>query len=104
MLNPVAIEDVQTMRRRQGMDDVQLRERTRGLRVGDLVKLIFLSAMEAYGGEPLLVRIPRIQGSAVCGRLVSEPTSAGLPGLRVGSPLAFSAAHIHAVPQRRPSA
>src|SRR5262249_54840402 len=104
MLNPVAIEGVQTMRRPQGRNDVQLRQRIRGLRVGDLVKLICLSAMEVYGGETLLVRITRIQGSAVCGRLVSAPTSAGLPGLRVGSPLAFSAAHIHAIPQRRPSA
>ena len=92
MRNPVAIENIEEMRRREGIEDVELREEVRGLRVGDVVKLTLLSSTEPPAGETLLVRITRIRGPAYRGELAKRPSSNGLSGLRVGSPVAFTAA------------
>jgi len=50
------------IRRRAGMDDVELRGKTGGLHVGDSVGLTFLAALKAFAGETLLARITRIRG------------------------------------------
>jgi hypothetical protein len=101
MRHPVEIENIEEMRRREGIEDVELREEIRGLRVGDLVKLTFLTG--AHSSETLLVRITSIRGAAFRGKLANGPTSAGLSSLRVGSPVAFTAAHIHSLPRKRPT-
>jgi hypothetical protein len=103
MRNPVAIETIEEMRRREGIEDVELRAEIRGLEVGDFVKLTFLSSTEPSAGETLLVRITRLRGSDFRGELAKRPSSTGLSSLRVGSPVAFTAAHIHSIPKRQPA-
>jgi hypothetical protein len=103
MVNPAGIENIEELRRRAGIDDVELREAIRGLAVGDLVKLTLLSGVRSAAGETLLVRITRIRGRGFRGELAQRPTSAGLSGLRVGSPVAFTAAHIHSLPKGAPT-
>jgi hypothetical protein len=103
MRNPVEIENIEEMRRREGIDDVELREEIRGLQVGDSVKLTFRPGLQAVAGETLLVRITRIRGDAFRGKLAGRPASAGLAQFRVGSPVAFTAAHIHSVPKVQPA-
>jgi hypothetical protein len=98
MRNTVAIEDIEEMRRREGIDDVELREGIRGLRVGDSVRLTLLTGAPA-AGETLLVRITRIRGRAFRGRLVARPASARLAPLQAGSLLDFTATHIHSLPR-----
>lgn len=102
MPDPVEIENIEEMRRREGIDDVELREEIRGLEVGDLVKLTLLSG-KSFAGETLLVRITSIRGPAFRGELAERPVSAALSNLRVGSPVAFTTAHIHSLPTRRPT-
>lgn len=96
----VEIENIENMRRRQGIEDVELRRAIRGLRVGEFVKLTLLAGTEG-AGETLLVRITSIQGDDFRGKLASRPSSAGLSGLRVGLALAFTGSHIHSLPALR---
>jgi hypothetical protein len=101
MPSPIVVEDIEGMRRQQGIDDVELREEIRGLTVGDFVKLTFLTRTASYASETLPVRITRISGPIFCGTLTVRPTSNDLSKLRVGSPVRFSTAHIHSVPKRQ---
>jgi hypothetical protein len=96
----VEIEDIEQMRRLAGIEDVELREAIDGLRVGDHVKLT-IRAGATSPGETLLVCITQIRGTAFRGRLVERPTSPRLAGLRAGSPLSFTTAHIHSLPKGR---
>jgi hypothetical protein len=99
MRNAVEIEDIEQKRLRVGVDDVELRSEIPGLHVGDIVKLTFLVGTTSY--ETLSVRITSINGSAFRGKLADSPVSPDLAGLRVGSPVAFAAAHIHSLVKRR---
>jgi hypothetical protein len=101
MHNSVAIENIEELRRREGIDDVELRAEVGRLRVGDHVK-ITLRGGESHGGETLAVRITTIRGDGFRGKLACDPASAGLAGLRAGSPVAFTTAHIHSVAKGRP--
>ncbi len=97
---PVEIENIDAMRRREGIDDVALREAIRGLKVGDFVKLTLLCGPESC--ESVAVRITSIKGAAFRGKLADSPNSAALSNLRAGSGLAFTTAHIHSLLKRRP--
>jgi hypothetical protein len=97
----VEIEDIEAMRRRVGIDDVELREALRGLRIGDHVKLTFLTGKAPSAGETLLVQITRIRGGAFRGKLVERPASVGLSGVRLRSEITFTTAHIHSLPEGR---
>jgi hypothetical protein len=97
----VEIQNIEDMRRRAGIEDVELREAIRGLRVGAFVKLTLLAGEQGAAGETLLVRITSIRGDAFRGKLAGRPTSAGLSGLRVGLALAFTGSHIHSLPTGR---
>jgi hypothetical protein len=101
MRGPLQIQDIEEMRRRAGIDDVELRQAIRVLRVGALVKITLLAGAPAAAGETLLVRITSIRGGAFRGKLADRPTSAGLSGLRPGRALAFTGSHIHSVPRMR---
>src|SRR5690349_3332486 len=101
MRNDIRFENIEQMRRRVDIDDVELRDEIRGLAIGDFVKLTPLTGAKSF--ETLLVRITDIRGSAFRGELAERPAAAGLAKLRVGSPVAFTTAHIHSLPQRRPS-
>jgi hypothetical protein len=97
MRKPVQIEHIEELRRRVGIDDLELREAIRGLRVGDCVNLTVLDGTTSSAGQTLQVRITRIRSSSFRG-LVDSP---GPFGLGMGARLAFSAAHIHSVPEGR---
>lgn len=101
MSGHLQIQDIEEMRRRVGIDDVELRKAICGLRAGALVKLTLLTGIPDAAGETLLVRITSVRGSAFRGKLASRPTSASLSGLRVGCRLAFTASHIHSLPHVR---
>jgi len=103
MWDPRLIEDIDAMRRREGIDDVELREDVGALAVGDFVRLTLLPRDRSFAGETLSVRITGIHGSTFQGKLADPPASKGLAELRVGTPLVFSAAHIHSIPKGRPA-
>jgi hypothetical protein len=90
----VAIENIEEMRLRAGIDDVELRESIRRLRVGDRVRLTLLADPDVPSGKTLWFRISRIKGSRFEGRL---DKGQGPAGLRPGALVSFTAAHIHSV-------
>jgi hypothetical protein len=95
------IENIEEMRCRVGIDDVELKRAIRGLRIGDYVNLTLLAGTKPSTGKTLLVRITNIKGSAFRGKLADRLASLSLPGLRPGSRLAFTADHIHSLPEGR---
>jgi hypothetical protein len=97
MDNPVELENIEQRRCSLGIEDVELREAIRGLRVGDYVKVTILTGAKTSAGETLVVRITRIRGSEFRGKLADGPPSLGLAGLRDGAGLAFTANHIHSL-------
>jgi hypothetical protein len=100
--NAVEIEDIERLRRRAGIEDDELREKIRLLRVGDTVNLTFLKDAVSPTGETLAVRITFIRGECFRGTLASEPRCASLSALRPGSAVIFKATHIHSLPRREP--
>jgi hypothetical protein len=101
MRNAVEIQDIEEMRRKEGIDDVELRKDIRRLRAGDSVNLTLLT--ESGLAETLSVRITSIKGLALRGKLTRKPNAAGLSGLGAGFPLVFRAAHVHSIGKGRPS-
>jgi len=102
MRNPVAIENIEDIRLQEGIDDVELRNGIRRLRIGDLVKLTFLKETEPGAGETLLVRITSISGCTFRGKLDDKPAASWLSNLPAGSSVAFTTAHIHSLAKRQP--
>jgi hypothetical protein len=101
--NLVELEDIDEMRRVQGIDDVKLREEIRALHAGNLVKLTFLSPTPVPAvSETLLVRITSSKGRAFRGKLVRSPASPRLSSLHAGSLVAFTDAHIHSLGREEP--
>jgi hypothetical protein len=98
MRNPIEIENIEALRRQQGIDDIELRQQIRGLRIGDVVKLT-LATGTPCAGPTLLVRITRIDGFAFRGKVVLGRTAAGPLRLRAGAALVFTADHIHSIPK-----
>jgi hypothetical protein len=96
----VEIEDIQQLRWKQGIEDLQLRAEISGLQVGDSVNLTFRADKESIAGETLLVRITSIKGSVLRGKLAAKPARIGLSNLRVGSLVRFTATHIHSIAKR----
>ncbi|MBY0528073.1 MAG: hypothetical protein K2R98_32045 [Gemmataceae bacterium] len=103
MPNTIAIEDIERLRTRQGIEDIELRKGILTLRVGDQVRLTLLTSERSFPGETLLVRITRIHGSAFRGKLVAKPVSPGLDDLGAGAAIAFTATHIHSLARRLPA-
>ena len=93
MPNIVEIENIEEMRRREGIDDVELRLEIRSLKVGDLVKLTFV--IGAAFRKTMLVRITSIRGSTFRGKLVDPPS--GMSKLEARAVFAFTTAHIHSL-------
>jgi hypothetical protein len=85
------------MRRRAGIDDVELAEAIRGLRKGDLVRLTLLTGTGSSAGELVSVRIVSIRPAGFEGTLIQRPDSHSLTHLRVGSRVRFTMDHIHSV-------
>jgi len=101
---PIEIEDIDYLRRKEGIHDIELYEEIRGLRIGDYVRLTFLVKDKALTGETLLVRVTNIQGEILKGRLADQPVSRGLAKLRLGSRINFAADQIHSVAPAPPQA
>jgi hypothetical protein len=99
MQNRVEIENIDEMRRQQGIDDVELRDEIRKLVVGDLVRLTFLIGTKEFSGETLPVRITSIRGYSFRGKLAANPVAPGASNLKLGSTIVFSTAHIHSLPK-----
>lgn len=98
MRNIVEIENIEEMRRVEGIDDVDLRVEIRALKAGDFVNLTFVSSTRSF--ETLQVRITSIRGGAFRGKLVAGPRCAGLRPLGAGAPVMFTTAHIHSLFKR----
>jgi hypothetical protein len=103
MRTPVEIENIEEMRLRAGIDDVELRQEIRGLRIGDFVKLTLLTGAKSMTGETVFVQITSIRGNEFRGKLAKKPASAGLSKLPVGLSVAFTNAHIHSLPKEQPA-
>jgi len=97
MQTTVEIENIEEIRRQEGIDDVDLRMEIRSLKVGAFVKLTFLTSSTSF--ETLVVRITSIRGSAFRGKLVKRG-SGGRSKLEAGASVAFTTAHIHSLLKR----
>jgi hypothetical protein len=95
MGNPIKIENIEEMRRRAGIEDVELREAIRQLRPGDVVKLTFVTGLHSFA--TLAIRITSIRASVFRGKLVEKPSVARRLGLRAESIIVFTTAHIHSI-------
>ena len=98
--NCLAIEDIEALRRREGILDDELRKSIGKLKVDDIVRLTFLTGTKGFGGETLRVRITSIRGHAFRGKLVNRLTSPGLAQVQPGTQLVFTAGHIHSVAKK----
>jgi len=103
MRHPIEIENIDELRLQEGIDDAELREDVHRLRVGDHVRLTFVSAGNPCARETLVVRITSLKGETVRGKLAGQPTRADLAMLRAGSPVIFTRDQIHSIVKRQPT-
>ena len=103
MIHSVEIENIEQLRLREGIDDLELRQAIRGLRVGDFVRLTLLSGPTPSAGEMVLVRITRIRGKNFRGKLAHNPSSTQRSNLRAGALVVFTRDHIHSLPAHPPA-
>jgi hypothetical protein len=103
MIHPIEIENIEQLRRQEGIEDVELHRAIRGLRAGDIVKLTLLNGATLSAGETLRVRITRVRGKSFRGKLAERPRSAGLSNLSAGSLVVFTSDHIHSLPAQQSS-
>jgi hypothetical protein len=89
----VQIENIDELRRCDGIDDIELHGEIDRLRVGDHVRLTFLSDLDL--GATLPVRITRICARRFRGRLAARPAQPELLGLRANAMVAFTDGQIH---------
>ena len=90
MPTTVEIENIEEMRRQEGIDDVELRMEIRELKAGDFVRLTISCGPKFHG--TVLVRITQIRGSAFRGKLLKKASK-----LPAGGMVTFTTAHIHSV-------
>jgi len=102
MLRSIEIENIDELRQREGIDDIELHEGIGRLQVGDHVRLTFLCGASLR--ETLKVRITRIRAGQFRGRLVGPVARPKLLGLRPDTLVTFTAGHIHSIAQPHPAA
>jgi len=100
MRQSIVIQDIEEMRRREGIDDVELRAAINRLKIGDFVKLTFLSGTSSV--ETTLVRITSVRGDCFRGTVERERTSLGLARRRTMASVDFTSAHIHSIGKKEP--
>lgn len=93
----VLVQNIEEMRQREGIDDVELRREIRAMKIGDCVRLTLLSPHRSAGSETVLVRITRIDGTSLRGALLTRPTTKGLNVLPADLSLSFKREHIHSL-------
>ena len=96
----VQIENIDELRRCNGIDDIELHGEIDRLRVGDHVLLTFLSGTNLRTTLP--VRITRIRAGRFRGRLAARPAQSKLLGLRANTMVAFTAGQIHSITRPQP--
>jgi hypothetical protein len=101
MIAAVEIENIDELRLREGIDDVELHEDIGRLRVGDHVRLTFLAGANLR--ETLTVRITRIRAGQFRGRLTSPAARPELLGLRPNALVTFTAGQIHSIARSQPA-
>ena len=98
MRQALEIQDIEEMRRQEGIDDVELRLGIRTLKAGDLVKVSLMTGDLTF--ETIEVRITSIRGSAFRGKLACRLACLRRLKLRGGTSLGFTTAHIHSIPRK----
>ncbi len=96
----VQIENIDELRRCNGIDDIELHGKIDRLRVGDHVLLTFLSGSNRCA--TLSVRITRIRAGRFRGHLAARPARPALLGLRDNAMVAFTAGQIHSITRPQP--
>jgi hypothetical protein len=91
----IEIEDIEYLRRQNGIYDVELQEKIKNLRAGSIVRLTFLGGPRA--AATLSVRITSIGPESFRGTLTQASTTAGLTELKIGGRISFTAEHIHSI-------
>jgi hypothetical protein len=102
MNSPILIEDIEDVRRREGIVDAALKVDIGCLKPGQSVKLSL--ATNRNGFETVTVCITSIRDRTIRGRLVKRPKAPGLKALHVGSIIKFQTGHIHSIVGRNNSA
>ena len=98
MRQTLEIQDIEEMRRVEGIDDVELRLGIRTLKVGDCVKVSLITGAASF--ETLQVRITSICGSTFRGKLANRQTCMRRLKLRGGTSFGFTTAHIHSIAKK----
>ena len=101
MIVAINIENIDELRQREGIDDVELHEDIGRLRVGDYVRLTFLAGASLR--ETLPVRITRIRAGQFRGRLAGPVARPELLGLRPDALVNFTAGQIHSIARPQPA-
>ncbi|MGH7171076.1 MAG: hypothetical protein ACRELG_12425 [Gemmataceae bacterium] len=101
MIVAIEIENIDELRQREGIDDVELHEDIGRLRVGDHVRLTFLAGTTLR--ETLPVRITSIRARQFRGRLAGPVARPELLGLRPDSLVNFTAGQIHSIARPQPT-
>jgi hypothetical protein len=91
----IEIENIDELRLREGIDDVELHQDISRLQVGDHVRLTFLAGANLR--ETLSVRITRIEGERYRGRIIDRVARPELLGLRADALVNFTAGQIHSI-------
>lgn len=96
----IEIENIDELRRCNGIDDIELHEDISRLRVGDHVLLTFLSGTHLRTTLP--VRITRIRARQFRGRLAAPIARPEWLGVRPNTLVTFTAGQIHSIARQRP--
>ena len=91
----MVLEDIESIRQEQGIDDVTLRKEINSLHRGDSVKLTLVTGPAT--SETIMVCITSIRGAAYRGKLTGIPAAKSRVKLPLGAVIAFRATHIHSV-------
>jgi len=93
----ILVQNIEEMRRREGIEDEELRRDIRAMKIGDCVHLTLISNQRPMGSETVVVRVTRIDGSKYEGALLTRPLSKGLNTLPTDLALFFKREHIHSL-------
>lgn len=96
----IEIENIDELRRCNGIDDIELHENIDRLRVGDHVFLTFLSSSNLRA--TLQVRITGIRAGQFRGRLATPIERPEWLALRPNALVAFAAGQIHSIAPPQP--
>lgn len=91
------LENIEQMRLREGIDDIELRESIRQLQIGDCVYVTFLDCSHPKRSKTVLIRLVAIHKNGFGGKLMQPLDALGPSDLRVGSLVTFRESHVHSV-------